>query len=99
MLNFLRWILYFILLFALTLGVSFLGRKYIFSKVRINKFIPLAIAIVLLVIQMFLPNIVSWGSNIIVVITMTILTSYFFHVVLRDTSYWRPKKKEKRNSY
>ena len=53
MLNFLRWILYFILLFALTLGVSFLGRKYVFSKVRINKFIPLAIAIILLVIQMF----------------------------------------------
>ena len=47
MLNFLRWILYFILLFALTLGVSFLGRKYVFSKVRINKFIPLAIAIIL----------------------------------------------------
>ena len=78
MLNFLRWILYFILLFALTLGVSFLGRKYVFSKVRINKFIPLAIAIILLVIQMFLPNIVSWGSNIIVVITMTILTVTFF---------------------
>ena len=41
------------------MGVSFLGRKYVFSKVRINKFIPLAIAIILLVIQMFLPNIIG----------------------------------------
>ena len=71
MMNFLKWILYFILLFALTLGVSFLGRKYVFSKVRINKFIPLAIAIILLVVQMFLPSIVSWGSNIIVVVTIS----------------------------
>ena len=95
MLNFLRWILYFILLFALTLGVSFLGRKYVFSKVRINKFIPLAIAIILLVIQMFLPNIVSWGSNIIVVITMTILTVTFFMWFLEIQTTGGPKKKEK----
>ena len=95
MLNFLRWILYFILLFALTLGVSFLGRKYVFSKVRINKFIPLAIAIILLVIQMFLPNIVSWGSNIIVVITMTILTVTFFMWFLEIQATGGPKKKEK----
>ena len=91
MLNFLRWILYFILLFALTLGVSFLGRKYVFSKVRINKFIPLAIAIIL----MFLPNIVSWGSNIIVVITMTILTVTFFMWFLEIQATGGPKKKEK----
>ena len=86
MLNFLRWILYFILLFALTLGVSFLGRKYVFSKVRINKFIPLAIAIILLVIQMFLPNIV---------ITMTILTVTFFMWFLEIQATGGPKKKEK----
>ena len=83
------------LLFALTLGVSFLGRKYVFSKVRINKFIPLAIAIILLVIQMFLPNIVSWGSNIIVVITMTILTVTFFMWFLEIQATGGPKKKEK----
>ena len=95
MMNFLKWILYFILLFALTLGVSFLGRKYVFSKVRINKFIPLAIAIILLVVQMFLPSIVSWGSNIIVVVTMTILTVTFFMWFLEIQATGGPKKKEK----
>ena len=94
MMNFLKWILYFILLFALTLGVSFLGRKYVFSKVRINKFIPLAIAIILLVVQMFLPSIVSWGSNIIVV-TITILTVTFFMWFLEIQATGGPKKKEK----
>lgn len=95
MMNFFKWILYFILLFALTLGVSFLGRKYVFSKVRINKFIPLAIAIILLVVQMFLPSIVSWGSNIIVVVIMTILTVTFFMWFLEIQATGGPKKKDK----
>lgn len=93
--NFLKWIVYFIVLFALTLGVSFLGRKYVFSKVKINKFIPLSIAIVLLIVQMFLPNLVSWGSNIIVVVTMTILTVAFFMWFLEIQATGGPKKKEK----
>ena len=90
MMNFLKWILYFILLFALTLGVSFLGRKYVFSKVRINKFIPLAIAIILFEF--------AYGKdddNIIVVITMTILTVTFFMWFLEIQATGGPKKKEK----
>ena len=82
MMNFLKWILYFILLFALTLGVSFLGRKYVFS-------------IILLVVQMFLPSIVSWGSNIIVVVIMTILTVTFFMWFLEIQATGGPKKKDK----
>ena len=95
MMSFLKWILYFILLFALTLGVSFVGRKYVFSKVRINKFIPLSIAIALFVIQMFLPSFVSWGTNVVVVVAMTILTVTFFMWFLEIQVTGGPKKKEK----
>ena len=47
MANFLGTLLYFLVLLAIVFGVMFLGRKYVFSKVRINKYIPLGIAIVL----------------------------------------------------
>ena len=37
MANFLGTLLYFLVLLAIVFGVMFLGRKYVFSKVRINK--------------------------------------------------------------
>ena len=43
MANFLGTLLYFLVLLAIVFGVMFLGRKYVFSKVRINKYIPLGI--------------------------------------------------------
>ena len=79
MMNFLKWILYFILLFALTLGVSFLGRKYVFSKVRINKFIPLAIAIILLVV---------------VTMTILTVTFFMWFLEIQATGGPKKKEKE-----
>ena len=38
--NFLSTLLYFIVLLAIVFGIMFLGNKYVFSKVRINKYIP-----------------------------------------------------------
>lgn len=49
-------ILSFILTLVIILGIYVLCRKFIFTKVRINKWIPLSIAIVLFIAQMFLPT-------------------------------------------
>ena len=48
--NFLFTLLYFVVLLAIVFGVMILGRKYVFSKVRINKYIPLGIAIALFIL-------------------------------------------------
>ena len=70
--NFVFTILYFILLLAITFGILFLGRKYVFSKVRINKYIPLAISIALFILQMFLPKIMPETNMIISMIIKAI---------------------------
>ncbi len=55
-------LLYFVVLLVIIFGIMFLGNKFIFSKVRINKYIPLGIAIATLILQMFMPVIL--GKNI-----------------------------------
>ena len=92
--NFLFTILYFVFLLVITLGILFLGRKFIFSKVRINKYIPLAISIALFVLQMFLPTIMPNGNNI-VSMGLTIITVTFFMWFLDIVTTGGPKKKEK----
>ena len=52
--NFLSTLLYFVIIFAIMFGVMILGRKFVFSKVRINKFIPLGISIALLIMLVVL---------------------------------------------
>ncbi len=88
-------ILYFILLLVVMFVVMFFGRKYIFSKVRINKYIPLAISIVLFLVQLFaLPLIgyVNWAITAI----MTVTIVFFFLWFLDIQSTGGPKKKEKK---
>ena len=72
-----------------------LGRKYVFSKVRINKFIPLGIAITLFVLQIFMPVIL--GKNIMwVSFVLTLLTVTFFLWFMDIQTTGGPKKKEKK---
>lgn len=92
--NFVFTILYFILLLAITFGILFLGRKYVFSKVRINKYIPLAISIALFILQMFLPKIMP-ETNMIISMIITIVTVTFFMWFLDIVTTGGPKKKEK----
>lgn len=87
-------ILYFVILLAITFGILFLGRKYVFSRVRVNKFIPLGIAIALFLIQLFLPKIMP-ESNIWVSMVFTIVTVTFFLWFLDIQTTGGPKKKEK----
>ena len=67
--NFLFTLLYFVVLLAIVFGVMILGRKYVFSKVRINKYIPLGIAIALFILQICMPmilggNVMWWLSGV-----------------------------------
>lgn len=95
MANFLGTLLYFLALLAIVFGVMFLGRKYVFSKVRINKYIPLGIAIVLFILQIFMPAIL--GKNIVwVSFLLTILTVTFFLWFMDIVTTGGPKQKEKK---
>ena len=87
-------VLYFVILLAITFGILFLGRKYVFSKVRINKFIPLGISIALFLIQLFLPKIMQ-EQNMWVSMVFTIVTVTFFLWFLEIQTTGGPKKKEK----
>ena len=53
-------ILYFVVMLTIVFGLYVLGKEYVFNKVRINKYIPLAVAIVLLIVQMFGVIKISW---------------------------------------
>lgn len=95
MANFLGTLLYFLVLLAIVFGIMFLGRKYVFSKVRINKYIPLGIAIVLFILQIFMPAIL--GKNIVwVSFLLTILTVTFFLWFMDIVTTGGPKQKEKK---
>jgi hypothetical protein len=64
-------VLYFVVMLLVVIGVLTLLKKFVFSKLRINKYIPLGIAIVGLLFQVFLrfDNIfVNAGATIVIVI-------------------------------
>lgn len=84
-----------ILYFAVTIGLMILsfnlGKKYVFSKVRINKWIPLAIALVL-----FVPQVVYRPSNPWLNMGLTLLTVWFFLWFFDIQNTGGPKMKEKK---
>ena len=93
--NFLGTLLYFLVLLVAVFGIMYFGNKYVFSKVRINKYIPLGIAIALFILQIFMPVIL--GKNIMwVTFILTILTVTFFLWFMDIQTTGGPKKKEKK---
>ena len=93
--NFLGTLLYFLVLLVAVFGIMYFGNKYVFSKVRINKYIPLGIAIALFILQIFMPVIL--GKNIMwVTFILTILTVTFFLWFMDIGTTVGPKKKEKK---
>ena len=89
--NIISIILYFVAVVAIMFLSFTLGRKYIFSKVRINKWIPLAIAIVLFILQIIVKS-----QNQLVSMAFTISTVWFFMWFLDIQSTGGPKQKEKK---
>lgn len=93
--NFLGTLLYVLVLLVAVFGIMYFGNKYVFSKVRINKYIPLGIAIALFILQIFMPVIL--GKNIMwVTFILTILTMTFFLWFMDIVTTGGPKKKEKK---
>ena len=94
--KFLFTLLYFVVLLAIVFGVMILGRKYVFSKVRINKYIPLGIAIALFILQICMPMILGGNFMWWLSFALTILTVTFFLWFMDIQTTGGPKKKEKK---
>lgn len=84
-------IAYFAILIGLMILLFTLGRKYVFSKVRINKWIPLAISLVFFVLQFF-----AGRQNIWINAIFTLVVVWFFMWFIDIQSTGGPKKKEKK---
>lgn len=98
MMGILMTIVYLAVLFAITFGILILGRKYVFSKVKINKYIPLGISAALFLCQLvFSKGIKEIGgsTSLIVSMLLTIVTVTFFLWFMDIITTGGPKKKEK----
>lgn len=88
-------VLFTIAYFAITIGLMILlftfGRKYVFSRVRINKWIPLAISLVLFAVQIFVKIDNTW-----VTMGLTLVVVWFFMWFIDIQSTGGPKKQEKK---
>lgn len=87
MVNFLISALYLVIMFAVLLGIIMLCKKWVFTKIRINKFIPLAVAIIGFIIQLFVrPK----GMIIQMVVMAITVISFFWFMDIQQTG--GPKK-------
>ncbi|NKF07068.1 hypothetical protein [Clostridium gasigenes] len=84
-------ILYIVIMIVATILIFWGGRKFIFSKVKINKWIPLGISIVILASQFFIGNQNKWINAV-----STLLTVMFFLWFMEIHSTGGPKVAEKK---
>ena len=82
---------YFIVLVGLMFLAFTLGRKYVFSKVRINKWIPFGISVVLFIFQIIFKT-----NNIWITMVLSLVIVWFFMWFIDIQSTGGPKKKEKK---
>lgn len=92
MVNFLVSLLYLAIMFVILMGILMLCKKWVFSKIRINKFIPLAVAIVGFAIQLFVKP-----QNMIVQMAIMIVTviSFFWFMDIQQTGGAKISKEKK----
>lgn len=83
-------VLYLAVLVACAAGIFMLGRKFVYSKVKINKFIPLGVAIALIAFQFFFAK-----NNVILNFVLTLVILYFFLWFMDIQATGGPKAKEK----
>ncbi|EKQ53839.1 MULTISPECIES: hypothetical protein [unclassified Clostridium] len=92
--NILTTVLLFLLTLAIILGFNVICRKYVFNKLRVSKWIPLSIGVILFVIQYVLQYIMNI-VNIYVTGGLTILAVLFFLWFMEIMQTGGPKRKEK----
>ncbi|WP_300382870.1 hypothetical protein [Clostridium sp.] len=84
-------ILYILVTIVLMVGLLTLGRKYVFNKVRVNKWIILSITIVLFAAQFFIKIQNMWLN-----MAFSLVIVWFFLWFMDIQSTGGPKKKEKK---
>lgn len=89
--NILWTILYLLAAVVVTFALAAAGRKYVFTKVRINKWIVLGIAVVLFIAQVFLGN-----KSILNQFLFMVPTLWFFLWFMELQTGVAIKKKEKK---
>ena len=93
MANFLVALLYMVIMVVVLLAIMFLGRKFIFSKGRINKYIPLGIAVVAFLAQLIIS--LSGVNMMWLTMLLSIIAVTFFLWFMDIVTTGGPKKKEK----
>lgn len=88
--NVLSTILFYVVMLVIIFVLYAACRLYVFSKIRINKWIPLAISIVLFCCQLFLKGINGYLNAAITIATVLFL---LWFMEIQQTG--GPKKKEK----
>lgn len=88
-------VLKFLGVFLLLIVTTFLCKTFVFSKIRINKFIPLAISIILLLIEIILPfmkiNLNFWINSII---SILVIEAFLWFLEIHQTGGPKPKEKK-----
>lgn len=89
--NFILTLIYFLIMFAVAVVLIMLFKKFLFSKVRINKYIPLALCIVGLIYQLaFRPD----NFYVNAALTIFIIIAFAWYFDINQTG--GPKKGEKK---
>lgn len=89
--NFLFIVGYFLVTIAIMYFLFALGRKYVFSKVKINKWIPLGISIALFVLQVLFK-----ANNPFITMGFSLVVVWFFMWFIDIQTTGGPKAKEKK---
>jgi len=84
-------ILYLVITILIMIGLLMLGRKFVFSKVKVNKWIILAITIVL-----FIGQLIIQPNNVFIQYLFIIPAVWFFLWFMEINTYGVPKGKEKK---
>lgn len=88
-------VLKFLGVFLLLIVTTFVCKTFVFSKIRINKFIPLAISIILLLVEIILPfmkiNLNFWINSII---SILVIQAFLWFLEIHQTGGPKPKEKK-----
>ncbi|MDS0524728.1 hypothetical protein NNC19_03485 [Clostridium sp. SHJSY1] len=84
-------IIFLVIMFVIVMGIIALLKKFVFPKIRINKYIPLVIAIVGLIVQWY-----GKFTNIYINVGIMILVVTFFSWYLDIQQTGGPKKSGKK---
>lgn len=92
MVNFLVSALYLLIMFAIIMGLLMVCKKWVFSKIRLNKFIPLAVAIIGFCFQLFVKP-----QNFVIQAVVTVITiiSFFWFMDILQTGGAKKSKEKK----